>query len=225
MSPERTYRWLMEASAPSDGDGFDAHICASILALALAQAREEDKTLAATTGLDAATLSAFAARVFPKVAGALAALAGDEAPAPCTEEESARDLLLMYGNGDYAFLHPLATMIARRCQEPHHLWQDLGLRNRAELSELMTRHFTRLKLKNSADMKWKKFIYRMVCASEGFSLCPAPVCSECDDFAACFGSEEGISRLASIMSAASASTSAGSASQANMKRAAPPIKV
>jgi len=199
MSPERTYRWLMEASAPTDGDGsFDAHICASILALAVTQAREDHTSLAATSGLDAAALSAFAARVFPGVAGELAAMAGGDAPAPGAEEASARDLLVMYGNGDYAFLHPLATMIARRCQEPHHLWQDLGLRNRGELSDMMTRHFTRLKLKNSADMKWKKFIYRMVCASEGFSLCPAPVCSDCDDFASCFGSEEGISRLAHI---------------------------
>lgn len=197
MSPERTYRWLMEASAPSTGDGsFDAHICASILALALAQAREEGLGLAATSGLDADALLALGKQLFPGVAGDLAALVGAAAPAPSAEEESARDLLLMYGNGDYAFLNPLATMIARRCQEPHHLWQDLGLRNRGELSELMTRHFARLKLKNSADMKWKKFIYRMVCASEGFSLCPAPVCSDCDDFASCFGSEEGISRLA-----------------------------
>ena len=199
MSPERTYRWLMEASAPDAGDGsFDAHICASILALALAQAREDGTSLAATSGLDAVGLRSLATRVFPGVADTLAALAGAQEPAPGAEEASARDLLLMYGNGDYAFLHPLSVMIARRCQEPHHLWQDLGLRNRGELSELMTRHFTRLKLKNSADMKWKKFIYRMVCASEGFSLCPAPVCSECDDFASCFGSEEGISRLAHI---------------------------
>ncbi|PPQ36696.1 nitrogen fixation protein NifQ [Rhodoblastus acidophilus] len=198
MSPDRTYRWLIEASAPNAGDGFDAHVCASMLALAIAQAREENTTLAATSGLDAAALSALAARLFPGAARPLAAMAGAAAPAPSAEEESARDLLLMYGNGDYALLRPLAVMIARRCQEPHHLWQDLGLRNRGELSELMTRHFTRLKQKNSADMKWKKFISRMVCASEGFSLCPAPVCSDCDDFASCFGSEEGISRLAHI---------------------------
>jgi nitrogen fixation protein NifQ len=196
MSAERTYRWLMEASAPQAGDGFDAHICASILALAIFQAREDGATLAANSGLDAGALSALASRLFPKAADALSAMAVVGDPAPTTEEECARDLLLMYGNGDYALLHPLSVMIARRCQEPHHLWQDLGLRNRAELSELMARHFTRLKLKNSADMKWKKFISRMVCASEGFSLCPSPVCSECDDLASCFGAEEGTARLA-----------------------------
>jgi nitrogen fixation protein NifQ len=26
-------------------------------------------------------------------------------------------------------------------------------------------------------------------------LCPAPICSDCDDFASCFGSEEGVAQL------------------------------
>ena len=198
MSAERAYRWLMEACSPQAGDRFDAHICASILALAIAQAREESRTLAATSGLEAAALNALAAGLFPTRKSDLAAMAAGADPAVSVEEQSARDILLMYGNGEYSFLHPLATMIARRCQEPHHLWQDLGLNNRGELSELMERHFTRLKLKNSADMKWKKFIYRMICASEGFSLCPAPVCSECAEFASCFGSEDGPAKLAQL---------------------------
>ena len=87
-------------------------------------------------------------------------------------------------------------MIARRCKSPHHLWQDLGLANRGELSQLMNRHFARLADKNRQDMKWKKFLYRMVCGSEGFMLCTAPVCSECDDFKNCFGAEDGESMLA-----------------------------
>ena len=90
----------------------------------------------------------------------------------------------------------LAAMIARRCKSPHHLWQDLGLRTRNELSALMQRHFARLAARNRQDMKWKKFLYRMVCGSEGFTLCTAPVCSECSDFADCFGAEDGESRLA-----------------------------
>jgi nitrogen fixation protein NifQ len=45
-------------------------------------------------------------------------------------------------------------------------------------------------------MKWKKFLYRMICRDEGFRLCSAPSCSECDDFAVCFGEESGESLLA-----------------------------
>jgi nitrogen fixation protein NifQ len=195
MSPDRAYRWLMTAVRRSNGDGFDLHVCASILAVAIAQADEEGLSLAATSGLDAAMLGALGAAFFPAAAAELVEMAGAVAPAPGPEEQSVVDILLMYASGRLDFVRPLARMIARRCQEPRHLWQDLGLRERAELSQLMQRHFPRLKTRNSGDMKWKKFLYRLVCGSEGFVLCPAPVCSDCDDFAACFGSEEGVAQL------------------------------
>ncbi len=102
----------------------------------------------------------------------------------------------MYSTGAWSLEPYLAAMIARRCKFPHHLWQDLGLRNRGELSRLMQRHFTTLAARNSNDMKWKKFLYRLVCRSEGFSLCVAPVCSDCNEFANCFGAEDGEAILA-----------------------------
>jgi nitrogen fixation protein NifQ len=86
--------------------------------------------------------------------------------------------------------------VARRAQRPNHLWQDLGLGNRRELSRLMNQHFRPLAVRNTADMKWKKFLYRTICRDEGFSLCTAPSCSECNDFEACFGEESGESFLA-----------------------------
>jgi nitrogen fixation protein NifQ len=198
MTPDRAYRWLMSASRRSIGDGFDLHICASILAVAIAQADEEGLPLAATSGLDAAALGALATGLFPDLSAELAEMAGAAAPAPGPEEQSVVDILLLYASGRLDFVRPLALMIARRCQEPRHLWQDLGLRDRTELSQLMQRHFPRLKTRNSGDMKWKKFLYRMVCGSEGFVLCPAPVCSDCDDFASCFGSEEGVAQLSHV---------------------------
>jgi nitrogen fixation protein NifQ len=197
MAPDRAYRWLMGAGGQPAGDRFDLHVCASMLALAISQAAEENLGLAATTGLDVGALGAFARHYFPDAAPALVKMAGG-APEIAPEEESVRDLLLMYASDRIEIARPLATLIARRCREPRHLWQDLGLRNRGELSDLMQRHFTRLKAKNVGDMKWKKFLYRLVCGSEGFTLCPAPVCSDCDDFASCFGSEEGVAQLTHI---------------------------
>jgi nitrogen fixation protein NifQ len=195
MNPDRAYRWLMEAGAAASRESFDHHIVASILAVAIAQADEEKCSLAQTSGLDAAALATLAEDLFPEAAARLAEMAGADQPVPGPEEKSVIDILLMYAVGPLRFVRPLATLIARRCQEPRHLWQDLGLRNRGELSQLMERHFSRLKARNSGDMKWKKFLYRMVCGSEGFTLCPAPVCSDCDDFSACFGSEEGVAQL------------------------------
>ena len=71
------------------------------------------------------------------------------------------------------------------------MWQDLGLGSRDELNALIRRHFPRLHAKNRNNMKWKKFFYRQICADHSFSLCLAPTCAECSDFAACFGAEEG----------------------------------
>jgi nitrogen fixation protein NifQ len=188
----------MEAGAASSRDSFDRHVFASILAVAIAQAGEEQAALARTSGLDAAALGAIGQEMFPQAAEALAKMASAHRPEPGPEEKSIIDILLMYAAGPIQFVRPLATLIARRCQEPRHLWQDLGLRDRGELSQLMERHFPRLKARNTGDMKWKKFLYRLVCGSEGFTLCPAPVCSDCNDFASCFGSEEGVAQLTHI---------------------------
>jgi nitrogen fixation protein NifQ len=92
----------------------------------------------------------------------------------------------------------LAIVVARRAMRPNHLWQDLGLTNRGELSALMRRHFAPLALRNRQDMKWKKFFYRMICSDDSYRLCVAPSCSECSDFNGCFGDESGESLLARV---------------------------
>ena len=79
-----------------------------------------------------------------------------------------------------------------------HLWQDLGLLDRGELNRLMRERFPTLAARNVANMKWKKFFYRMLCELEGFTLCTAPSCRECCDFDDCFGAETGESALARI---------------------------
>ena len=79
-----------------------------------------------------------------------------------------------------------------------HLWQDLGLFSRAELGRLLARHFPALHAGNVNNMRWKKYFYRRICDLEGFSLCAAPHCSVCKDFASCFGDEDGMSRLAQL---------------------------
>lgn len=195
MKPEDAYRWLVGAAAPSY-DALDVHIVSAIFALALADARAGKGTILEGVGLDKSSFTHLAADMFPAIHAVLEIEAGDTEVVVDDEEQSLRDILTMYASGVNPLERPLVAMIARRCKWPHHLWQDLGLRNRGELSALMKRHFARLSDKNRQDMKWKKFLYRMVCGSEGFVLCIAPVCSECDDFKTCFGAEDGESRLA-----------------------------
>ncbi|MDR0701894.1 MAG: nitrogen fixation protein NifQ [Azoarcus sp.] len=83
----------------------------------------------------------------------------------------------------------LAFIVARACAGNDHLWHDLGLANRGELSSLLYNAFPSLARQNTEDMKWKKFIYRFYCARDGIYVCPAPSCGECVDYAQCFAPE------------------------------------
>jgi nitrogen fixation protein NifQ len=92
----------------------------------------------------------------------------------------------------------IARIVTSRSMAPRHLWQDLGLVNRGELTQLIGRWFPALAAANVDNMKWKKFFYRQICELEGFSLCAAPTCRECGDFDNCFGEEQGESALARL---------------------------
>lgn len=197
MSAEGTYQWLIGCSAGSLHEPFDIHIFASVFALALSEAEEGTCELHEAVGIEPLALSELVGSIFPRIKGSLESPCGSVLVVD-EEEQSIRDILAMYASGACELERPLAAMIARRCNLPHHLWQDLGLRDRNELSRLMCRHFHPLAEKNRHNMKWKKFLYRMVCGAAGFTLCSAPVCSECDDFAGCFGAEDGEALLAGV---------------------------
>jgi len=189
IQPVETYDRLM-AGRGDAADPFNCHVVASILALAGA----ETGGLCAGSGLSREALSPLLAAFFP---GAdLSGLDFGADPQRSEEEASLLDLLTRFSTGASPFEAVLAAMVARRAQRANHLWQDLGLNNREELSRLMETHFAPLAARNRQDMKWKKFFYRMICADTGYSLCTAPSCSECADFDACFGDEAGPSLFA-----------------------------
>ena len=187
------YHELMARGTAAGSDLFDLHIAACIIALAASEVESEGVSLADGTGLEPAEIAELSALLCPGgIAAAPMAIAVGE------QEQALRDILWMNSARANVLERLLSRMIARRSLRPNHLWQDLGLGNRGELSLLMQRHFPNLARRNSGDMKWKKFFYRMMCSSAEFSLCAAPVCSECDDFDACFGSEDGEALLARI---------------------------
>jgi len=99
-------------------------------------------------------------------------------------------LLLDYRGGPEPVFDWMARIVAYGCAGRDHLWQDLGLANRGELSVLMETAFPSLAALNIGDMKWKKFIYRHYCSRDGIYVCPAPSCGECADYAKCFAPEE-----------------------------------
>lgn len=187
---------LMQSAATTGDDGFDfdTHVLACVLSVGLDEVGRGDATLCEATGLDAATIGALLTTRFPRWPRTLLPPVATVGPALEIEEEMLRDLLI--DHGATALAPVLAAAIARRALRPDHLWQDLGLFDRGELNRLLARHFPVLHAGNTANMRWKKYFYRKLCEAEGFSLCSAPSCAQCDDFADCFGSEDGESRMA-----------------------------
>ncbi|MBI5937335.1 MAG: nitrogen fixation protein NifQ [Betaproteobacteria bacterium] len=140
-------------------------------------------------GLDAADWAFLLARHFPGYAPDSAPAAVADGSDRLLERQDLIDLLLEHRAGiDLSELW-LAQIAAAACMGGDHLWQDLGLWSRADLSRLMNINFPALAQKNDRDMKWKKFLYRQLCEREGIHVCPAPSCQACADYAKCFGSE------------------------------------
>lgn len=83
----------------------------------------------------------------------------------------------------------LAHCIASAAMAPEHLWQEMGLPNRATLSNLFSMYFPGLAADNTRNMKWKKYLYRKLCEREEITVCRAPHCDDCSDYAVCFGPE------------------------------------
>lgn len=83
----------------------------------------------------------------------------------------------------------MTEILCAGCTGNDHLWQDLGLWSRKDLSALMHDNFRTLAERNTQDMKWKKFLYKQLCISEGIYICRAPSCEVCVDYAACFAPE------------------------------------
>ena len=183
------YAYLMRHAPVAADAAFDAHVVASILAAAYRDAGSAP----AGSGLAPEQLRRLIEACFAD-ADPDVVCAGPEAVLD-EEAEMVRDLLLAHCDGAELAVG-LATMIAQRAMAPNHLWEDLGLRDRGELSKLLTRHFAPLAARNSRNMRWKRFFYRSLCEAEGFVLCTTPVCTQCNDFDLCFGEETSEARMA-----------------------------
>jgi nitrogen fixation protein NifQ len=181
------------ADAIIDDDfSFDRHVLASILAVAAM----ENGAVAERAGLAAADLSGLLAQWFPATCRLGLAWCADDKSADDDEIAMVRDLLLAHRSSVGETGRWLAAMVARRSMEPNHLWEDLGLRDRSELTRLLARHFAPIATRNTKNMRWKRFFYRMLCEDEGLVMCSTPVCTNCNDFNLCFGDESGESRMA-----------------------------
>ena len=195
MTSAEVYRWLTSGGQRAVCEQFDAHVVAAVISLGLVESGG-GAALCEALGLAPEQLRGLVDALFPHAAVLYEGLDPALRPTLAEDELCLQHLLERSSSERTPLQLLLASIIARRAQRPNHLWQDLGLRNRRELSWLMARHFEPLATRNAQEMKWKKFLYRMICRDQGFLLCTAPSCSECDDFDGCFGDESGESLLA-----------------------------
>lgn len=159
----------------------------ALLATLIANGSLGHGMLPADLGLGEARFSALTARYFP---GAIFESASARIPLEkLPEHEDIVNLLLRYRAGMDESEYDIAVIVATACAGCEHLWQDLGLNDRKELSALFERNFPRLASKNSGDMKWKKFLYKQLCEEDGIYVCRAPSCGACKDYPNCFGPE------------------------------------
>ncbi|HUW98782.1 MAG TPA: nitrogen fixation protein NifQ [Acidiferrobacter sp.] len=140
-----------------------------------------------TLGLNADEFAALRARYLSDA---------DEPPdlSPCDpiradEHGDLVELLLAHRHDDGQETRWLAAAMATACLGDNHLWQDMGLSGREALSALIRQHFPTLHAKNVGNMKWKKFFYKELCHKAEVSVCKAPSCRVCADYALCFGPE------------------------------------
>lgn len=142
-------------------------------------------------GLPLEAFSRLLLRHFPH-SGPLLELDTDQWPdeARVAERRDLIDLMIEHRAGQDDSEIWMAYIVAAACMGGNHLWQDLGLWNRADLSQLINENFPSLAAKNVRDMKWKKFFYKQLCQREGVYVCRSPSCEVCADYAVCFGPDE-----------------------------------
>lgn len=84
----------------------------------------------------------------------------------------------------------LARIIATRTALPGHLWVAMGLTERPQLTAAIRRHLPTLAKANNQNMRWKRYLYKQVCALNGGVMCKAPNCGVCSDYHQCFTEED-----------------------------------
>lgn len=189
--------WNVLMDCATDADAPEVQALAGVLAAAFDTFGPHLLPLA---GLGAAATRQLMARWFPGAEQALAmdwqALAHAERAEPRYDEIEELVALLTEcaapGAGSQEEVLWLAHAMSQASLGDNHLWQDMHLPSRRELSLLMARWFPVLAARNDRDMKWKKFLYKQLCDKAELSICRAPSCGVCSDYAHCYGSEDAV---------------------------------
>ena len=152
----------------------------------------------ARTGLSPAELGEVLANLFPDAqAGTAPALADLRAQllayaarglaSPQADFTRLLRVLLDACGGQAATTRWVTSVLAHACLRPAHLWRDLGLDGRENVTALLTRHYPGLVARNTGNLRWKKFLAYSACEHAGLPAAAAPGCAACEDHGFCYG--------------------------------------
>ena len=73
----------------------------------------------------------------------------------------------------------VSSVLTRACLRPDHLWRDLGLSGREDVTALLTRHYPGLAARNVRNLRWKQYLAYAACEHAGLPPAAAPGCPGC----------------------------------------------
>ena len=182
LSVEQHYQALLACSDGSKNSEWFAQIIASWQIGAGA--------LPNFLGLEPSQFEQFLATRFPRYSLSIFQLRQNPDFSRMTEKGELEQFLRGFASVQNEDIEWLIAIIVAACLGSNHLWQDLGLFGREDLSALLKHNFPQLAEQNVYDMKWKKFIYKQLCETEGIYVCRSPSCEYCKDYLNCFGEED-----------------------------------
>jgi len=80
----------------------------------------------------------------------------------------------------------VSSILAHACLRPDHLWRDLGLSGREDVTALLARHYPGLVCRNVNNLRWKKFLAYSAREHAGLAPAAAPGCGGCEDEGFCY---------------------------------------
>lgn len=186
------YRALLETPVPPGIFYDDRQMFAGLLSLAT----HENKTFAATLGLQPSDIDKIFAIYFPDFdPDQVRKAVSKNTPLRPEKNRDVLNILLSHVARDQAgkrahISELLAKVIAARASQPGHLWVAMGFHERPQLTAAIRRHLPTLAIANDKGMRWKRYLFKQACDMNGGGMCKSPNCGDCSDYNLCFAPEE-----------------------------------
>lgn len=97
-----------------------------------------------------------------------------------------RVLLEAYRAPEHETTTWVTGVLVHACLRPDHLWRDLGLSGREDVTFLLARHYPGLVIRNTRNLRWKQFLAYSACEHAGLPPSAAPGCPACEDYGVCY---------------------------------------